>query len=61
MWVVDLQWSSVSLRAVQVRWLAEETAIVTGVNSGKRIVALGANLLHEGERVRIADAREVAR
>jgi RND family efflux transporter MFP subunit len=54
-WVVDLQLSSVSLRAVQVRRLAEETAIVTGVNSGERIVALGANLLHEGERVHIAD------
>src|SRR3954452_2034482 len=60
-WVVDRQWSSVSRRAVQVRRLAEETAIVTGVNSGERIVALGANLLHEGKRVRIAAAREVAR
>jgi RND family efflux transporter MFP subunit len=60
-WVVDLQLSSVSLRAVQVRRLAEETAIVTGVNSGDRIVALGANLLHEGERVHIADERVAAR
>src|SRR4051812_43523958 len=56
-WVVDLQWSSVSLRAVQVRRLAEETAIVTGVNSGERIVVLGAHLLHQGERVRLADDR----
>jgi multidrug efflux pump subunit AcrA (membrane-fusion protein) len=60
-WVVDRQWSSVSLRAVQVRRLAEETAIVTGVNSGERIVALGANLLHEGERVHIADESVAAR
>jgi RND family efflux transporter MFP subunit len=60
-WVVDLQSSSVSLRVVQVRRLAEETAIVTGVNSGERIVALGANLLHEGERVHIADERVAAR
>jgi RND family efflux transporter MFP subunit len=60
-WVVDLQLSSVSLRAVQVRRLAEETAIVTGVNSGERIVALGANLLHEGERVHIVDEGVAAR
>jgi RND family efflux transporter MFP subunit len=59
-WVVDLQLSSVSLRAVQVRRLAEETAIVTGVNSGERIVALGAHLLHQGERVRLADDRIAA-
>jgi RND family efflux transporter MFP subunit len=59
-WVVDRQLSSVSLRAVQVRRLAEETAIVTGVNSGERIVVLGANLLHEGERVRLADDRIAA-
>jgi RND family efflux transporter MFP subunit len=60
-WVVDLQLSSVSLRAVQVHRLAEETVIVTGVNSGERIVALGANLLREGERVHIADESVAAR
>jgi RND family efflux transporter MFP subunit len=54
-WVVDPTSSSVSLRAVQVRRLAEETAIVSGVNAGERVVALGAHLLHEGERVHIAD------
>jgi RND family efflux transporter MFP subunit len=60
-WVVDAQSSSLSFRAVRVRRLAEETAIVTGVNSGERIVALGANLLHEGERVHIADESVAAR
>jgi RND family efflux transporter MFP subunit len=60
-WVLDLQWSSVSFRAVQVRRLAEETAIVTGVNSGERIVALGANFLHEAQRVHVADERIPAR
>jgi RND family efflux transporter MFP subunit len=59
-WVVDLQSSSVSLRAVQVRGLAEETAVVSGVKSGERIVALGAHLLHQGERVRLADDRIAA-
>jgi RND family efflux transporter MFP subunit len=54
-WVLDTQSSSVSLRAAQVRRLAEETAIVSGVNVGERIVALGAHLLHEGQRVHVAD------
>ena len=59
-WVVDPQSSAVSLRAVQVRRLAEETAVVSGVKSGERVVALGAHLLHQGERVRLADDRIVA-
>jgi RND family efflux transporter MFP subunit len=56
-WVVDPHSSSVSLRAVQVRRLAEETAVVRGVEPGERVVALGAHLLHQGERVRLADDR----
>jgi hypothetical protein len=57
-WVVDPYSSSVSLRAVQIRRLAEETAVVSGVRPGERVVALGAHLLHQGERVRLADDRE---
>jgi RND family efflux transporter MFP subunit len=60
-WVLDLTSSSVSFRAVQVRRLAEETAVVSGVNSGELVVALGAHLLHQGERVRLADERVAAR
>jgi RND family efflux transporter MFP subunit len=56
-WVVDPYSSSVSLRPVQVRRLAEETAVVSGVEPGERVVALGAHLLHQGERVRLADNR----
>ena len=54
-WVVDPHSSSVSFKAVQVRLLAEETAVVSGVEPGERVVALGAHLLHQGERVRLAD------
>ena len=57
-WVVDPHASSVSLRAVQIRWLAEEAAVVSGVRPGERVVALGAHLLHQGERVRLADDRK---
>jgi RND family efflux transporter MFP subunit len=54
LWVLDRETSSVSFHAVQVRQIAAETAIVGGVRTGERVVALGAHLLHEGERVRIA-------
>jgi hypothetical protein len=57
-WVVDPHLSSVSLKVVKVRRLAEETAVVSGVEPGERVVALGAHLLHQGERVRLADDRE---
>jgi RND family efflux transporter MFP subunit len=60
-WVVDPTSSSVSLRAVQVRRLAEEAATVSGVNAGERVVALGAHLLHEGQRVHVADDSVAAR
>jgi RND family efflux transporter MFP subunit len=59
-WVFDPNSSSVSFRAVQLRRLAEETAIVSGVNAGERVVALGAHLLHAGGRVRLADQRMAA-
>jgi len=48
------------LRAVQVRRLAKETAVVSGVEPGERVVALGAQLLHQGERVRLVDDRGAA-
>jgi len=56
-WVLDRVSSSVSFRAVQVRRLAEETAVISGVRTGERVVALGAHLLHPGDRVRIAEER----
>jgi RND family efflux transporter MFP subunit len=59
-WVVDPHSSSVSLRAVQVRRLAKEIAVVSGVEPGERVVALGAHLLHQGERVRLGDDRGAA-
>jgi RND family efflux transporter MFP subunit len=58
-WVLD-QESSASFRAVQVRRLAEETAVINGVRTGERVVALGAHLLHPGDRVRIAEERIAA-
>ena len=60
LWVLDPETSSVSFHTVQVRQVAAETAIVGGVRSGERVVALGAHLLHEGERVRGAEQKVAA-
>lgn len=60
-WVVDTASSSVSFRAVAVRSVAEETALVSGISAGEQVVALGAHLLHQGERVRNASPRMAAR
>ena len=56
-WVLDPSSSAVSFRTVQVHRLAEESAVVSGVHAGERVVALGAHLLHQGERVRLAEQR----
>jgi RND family efflux transporter MFP subunit len=46
--------SLVRKRAVQVASLTEETAVIaSGLAPGEQIVALGAALLHDGQRVRI--------
>lgn len=55
LWVLDSATSSVSFHAVQVSRLAAETAVVAGIRSGEHVVALGAHLLHQGERVRVAE------
>lgn len=60
-WVVDEKASSVSFRPVQIRQLGEEGAVLrSGLREGEQIVTLGAQLLHEGEPVRIAAMQEAA-
>src|SRR5437868_2971585 len=59
-WVVDPHSSSVLLRAVQVRPLAKEIAVVSRIETGERVEALGADSLHQGERVRLVDNRRAA-
>jgi len=56
-WVVDQATSTVGFRPVTIRRLGGETAIVSGLESGERIVALGAHLLHDGEAVRTLVAK----
>ncbi|MCG2572108.1 efflux RND transporter periplasmic adaptor subunit [Acinetobacter sp. ME22] len=54
-WVINKKTQKVTWRPVVVKQLDDEYAYVTGsIQSGDRIVALGAHLLREGQLVRIA-------
>jgi RND family efflux transporter MFP subunit len=53
-WVIDPATSSLARRLVEVTKLGSETALIDqGLKPGERILALGAHLVQEGERVRI--------
>jgi RND family efflux transporter MFP subunit len=55
-WLVEWESSHVTWRAVQVTGLSGEAAAIDGgLAAGDRVVVLGAHLLHEGEKVRLAD------
>src|SRR3989441_9375088 len=55
-WLVQGESPQVAWRAVQISGLSDEAAFVVGdFNPGDRIVALGANLLHEGDHVRLVE------
>src|SRR3954466_8404336 len=59
-WLVEGESPQVTWRAVQVSALSTEAASVVGdFNPGDRVVALGAQLLHEGEHVRLAESEMV--
>jgi hypothetical protein len=44
----------VRFRPVKILRVSSETAVVSGLSSGDRVVSLGAHLLQEGARVRTA-------
>jgi RND family efflux transporter MFP subunit len=53
-WVIDPNTLTLSRRLVEVAKLGSETALVSkGLKPGERIVALGAHLVKEGERVKV--------
>ncbi|MBA8904189.1 efflux RND transporter periplasmic adaptor subunit [Phyllobacterium sp. P30BS-XVII] len=60
-WTIDGATSTVKFTPVDVRRIGEETAFVTGIGIGEKIVALGAHLLENGAAVRIASQQEVTR
>jgi len=60
-WVFDSATSTVHFRPVNLVRVTSETAVISGLSSGDPIVSLGAQLLHEGTRVRIASESEGTR
>ncbi len=59
-WVFDRGSSTVRFAPVQIKQLGGETAIVTGIELGQEVVALGAHLLKDGVAVRATLQAEVA-
>ena len=56
-WVYDHSTSAVKFQPVRIARLAEEDAVIRdGLAENTRIVALGASLLREGQKVRVAEA-----
>jgi hypothetical protein len=52
--VFDSATSTVRFRPVKILRVSSDTAVVSGLSSGDRVVSLGAHLLQEGDRVRTA-------
>jgi len=53
-WIINPNTSTLSRRPVEVAKLGSETALVSkGIRPGERILALGAHLVKEGERVNV--------
>lgn len=55
-WVIAGEPAQVIWRPVKVSRLHEDGADVSGLKAGERIVALGAHLLHQDERIRVETA-----
>jgi RND family efflux transporter MFP subunit len=53
-WLFDGTTSTVDFRPVRLVRVTSETAVISGLNSGDPVVALGAHLLQEGAHVRTA-------
>lgn len=53
-WVWDAASSTVHFRPVRLVRITSETAVISGLNAGDRVVSLGAHLLREGAHVKTA-------
>jgi RND family efflux transporter MFP subunit len=53
-WILDGATSTVRFQPVKLVRMSGETAVISGLKSGDPVVSLGAHLLQEGARVRIA-------
>lgn len=59
-WIFDRDGMKVRFAAVKIRSLGEEIAVVSGIEVGQLVVALGAHLLKDGASVRTAVQAEAA-
>ena len=57
-WILDRDATTVRFAPVKIKRLGEETAVVSGIEVGQPVVALGAHLLKEGASVRTASQAE---
>lgn len=53
-WILDRATSTVHFRPVKLVRVTGESAVISGLSAGDPVVSLGAHLLQEGARVRIA-------
>jgi RND family efflux transporter MFP subunit len=61
-WLVEGDTPRVTWRAVHIASLSDEAASIVGeLKAGDRVVALGAHLLHEGDRVRLTGSEGASR
>lgn len=59
-WVIDQDATTVRFAPVKIKRLGEETAVISGIDVGQPVVALGAHLLKEGARVRTTAQAEAS-
>jgi RND family efflux transporter MFP subunit len=60
-WVLDPKTSTVSFHPVKILQMNAEEASLDGIQAGEQIVAMGAHLLQEGQKVRVADDKAETR
>jgi RND family efflux transporter MFP subunit len=57
-WLLDRRSSSVSYRSVKfIRFDAERAIVTGGIHIGDPIIAVGGHFLHEGQPIKVAEAR----
>jgi len=59
-WVIDQDATTVRFAPVKIKRLGEESAVISGIEVGQPVVALGAHLLKEGASVRTTAQAEAS-
>lgn len=59
-WIVEPNATTVRFAPVKIKRISEESAVVSGIEVGQQVVALGAHLLNEGTSIKPAAQTEAA-